>query len=333
MTKTYSNKQNAVRAARKEFGPSAILGEDFTVSGLGHGWTYERTTADEAPLGTALAEADAISRAEIVVVTDTIETDGDQKAWTPHADSLTGDIDPATGLTWEEGRERAEALRAAVESGDQAKALAVAEDNRARLAEIEGVGGEVPYWADANVVPTDSLPALPALLRRTDGPGVLEMLAKGVTLADLPPVDLKTPTGMAEEARALAEAKKARTRTVGGPSKMGAILEALQGDGITTAEIEAQTGWTKFGGIYTAAAKAGLKVQLLREGKTSRWFGVPADEKEVRAYSWTGERWIAYGTHVDASAAAAAAVAESKDSAEVDVTVHRSGAVLIKPRA
>jgi hypothetical protein len=60
--------------------------------------------------------------------------------------------------------------------------------------------------------------------------------------------------------------------------KAGALIAAAASPaGITNAEIKALTGWTKFGGFFSAVQRAGLKLNRVREHGDTRWFAVKAE--------------------------------------------------------
>ncbi|GEP00510.1 hypothetical protein [Methylobacterium haplocladii] len=121
----------------------------------------------------------------------------------------------------------------------------------------------------------------------------------------------------------LGRAPKGKTRLV---------LEAATAlDGVTTTELKALTGWTKFGGFYNAVEAAGLKLHRCREGHDTRWFAVPADEREVRAYVEIDGRWTLFGIFDTAAGALDAANEAAEPEGETcTATTGKRGEVLLR---
>ena len=65
MSKIYTNRQNAIRAARKELGPEAVTGEAFTVDTAEGGFTWALIVAAEKPAPARGPEATSAYQAEL----------------------------------------------------------------------------------------------------------------------------------------------------------------------------------------------------------------------------------------------------------------------------
>lgn len=131
--------------------------------------------------------------------------------------------------------------------------------------------------------------------------------------------------GVAKEAAAAGEPR----------GKSAALVAAARADaGVTNEEIRALTGWTKLGGFFGATQRAGLKLHRCREGSDTRWFGVPADEAGVRAYTQADGRWIPVGQFETAADALAFAEAEAAgQGVTVTMTEGDKGAVFLHTAA
>jgi hypothetical protein len=160
------------------------------------------------------------------------------------------------------------------------------------------------------------------------------------------PAAIESGPGMAAKARELAETRHARARaaarkptSAGAPGeprgKSAALVAAARADaGVTNEDIRALTGWTKLGGFFGATQRAGLKLHRCREGSDTRWFGVPAEEAGVRAYTMADGRWIPVGQFETAADALTFAEAEATgQGVTVTMTEGDKGAVFLHTAA
>lgn len=67
-------------------------------------------------------------------------------------------------------------------------------------------------------------------------------------------------------------------------SKTAMLLRLAQTpEGITNAKMKELTGWTKLGGFFNAAKKAGLELSRVRENGDTTWRAAPAGDAEAGA--------------------------------------------------
>ena len=124
-------------------------------------------------------------------------------------------------------------------------------------------------------------------------------------------------------------------------SKIGALIErARSPEGLTYADIRQATGWSKLGGFFTAAKRAGLVLHGGRERidgeRDTRFFAVPeADVQAGRVYAYfcgPDGRWVPCGDYADEDEAVRFAQAEAPEGVAVTAERGRRGELYLYAR-
>lgn len=125
--------------------------------------------------------------------------------------------------------------------------------------------------------------------------------------------------------------KPAATRAPRAESKTAKLLAAAQSaQGISNDGVRQMTGWTKLGGFFHGAKKAGLMLHRCKEDGTTRWFAVPADTARAHAYiRGPAGQWVSFGDYDSAEAAQEAAQAGAPDGTTVTHQIGKRGEVLL----
>jgi len=133
--------------------------------------------------------------------------------------------------------------------------------------------------------------------------------------------------------------KPAHTRS---DSKVGQLIErAKSPDGLTYRDIRVATGWTKFGGFFTAAKKAGLVLHQCRERidgeRDTRFFAVPgADVQAGRMFAYRQApdgRWVPCGDYANEDEAVRCAQAEAPEGVTITASRGKPGELYLRAAA
>lgn len=132
-------------------------------------------------------------------------------------------------------------------------------------------------------------------------------------------------------------AVKVTTTAEKAPGKATALVElAKRPDGVTADELREVSGWSKLGGFYGAVQRAGLELQSMRDGSTTRFFafdGGAQDGTRVYVRLEAGGTWTFVGYAADENAAVELAGPLFAPGADTALDTGKSGQYLVAPRA
>lgn len=120
------------------------------------------------------------------------------------------------------------------------------------------------------------------------------------------------------------------------PSKATALVElAKRPEGVTADELREASGWSKLGGFYGAVQRAGLELQSMRDGSTTRFFafdGGAQDGTRVYVRLEAGGTWTFVGYAADENAAVELAGPMFAPGVDTALDTGKSGQYLVAPR-
>lgn len=294
-SRVFSNKQNAVRGARKVLGADAKEGTDFELLACNGGRVAWQALDDVEAHNREIEEAYADDGAPLSHEESDRLQDGLSK---PLAEgeltaNATGDlmreaqvpgddeVDPVTGLSYGEGRARAAALREGT--------FASAEHER----DVRNASGDAEWEAAKRGVQElreerDR--------RQDDAAVILDTLVRDFTAADTPAQQHAAMKAAVEAAYAAGVAagqpgrqprppRERKPREAGAPNKRELVAQLLQSEaGATRKDILAATGWPAVS-VPAVAKASGLELELVKEAGGTRYYGAKAgpDLEALRA--------------------------------------------------